>query len=679
MALGSSTFDLERVCVFISHATSERGHALALARVLPRDRYQVSVASAEPGDPAEGLRPGDSWANRLDEQIRLSDLVVVLLSTASSRSDAVRHEVGLARSINRITGGTRPRVVPIRIEEHIARNALGDWLSSLQQIDCLSPECVEGAGRRLRDLVADRPIPYRPAFATLDALAERLQRAIRTSRGETSASFADVERDLSAFGDLTWGLRYEVARGPRTAPKDEHVSFASQLLAAAMELDARLEEKREALPELLASLIRSYLRNFFLQHHTALREIVGTPPDREGLQKLLRQLTSAGSTHGSLISLLSHHRTELLDFLEHRGAEESLRIEARRAVWLSLDYVCHLDRQSPASLATFVRRVSADQRDPAAANLRRTYQLLCARGLGGDALRTLFDDPSIGEGDRSVVRRCLLLHAEPAVRTHVRSLAHASDLWDVVCLAHLPITITTELSERLIESGPGSEVAKVILDLRSRDICESARSGLAMDEAQALREFVVLFAGLRFVREDRYHDVLADLLDAAEQAPGPIVPVSGFLEVAEKLRRGEALEQSELPGSGMLNDLPLRAKSILAENPLYLHRFITHPDDSTALLALRQLRRAEGLVSSSNVLGNRLINKELLRKLASKRDGLRSLSAQRLLAFNPKADLGSCSWFLAQWKSRARADLTRLAECRDAAPQIRSYARNLLE
>ena len=98
----------QRVRVFISHATRERDWARRLASILPDSMYRVLVASAEPGDPAEGLRLGDSWAERLDGEIRLSDLFVVLLSSTSCASPAVFHEVNIAHLTRLTTNNRRP-------------------------------------------------------------------------------------------------------------------------------------------------------------------------------------------------------------------------------------------------------------------------------------------------------------------------------------------------------------------------------------------------------------------------------------------------------------------------------------------------------------------------------------------------------------------------------------------
>ena len=87
----------QRVRVFISHSTRERDWAQRLAGTLPDATYQIFVASAEPSDSADGLLPGDSWGERLNHEIRLCDLFIVLVSSSSLGSDAVYHEVGTAR------------------------------------------------------------------------------------------------------------------------------------------------------------------------------------------------------------------------------------------------------------------------------------------------------------------------------------------------------------------------------------------------------------------------------------------------------------------------------------------------------------------------------------------------------------------------------------------------------
>jgi hypothetical protein len=142
-------------------------------------------------------------------------------------------------------------------------------------------------------------------------------------------------------------------------------------------------------------------------------------------------------------------------------------------------------------------------------------------------------------------------------------------------------------------------------------------------------------------------------------------------------RSDQRLDAAELPGATILNELSERAKWLLAQNPLYLHHFITHPNDATAGLARRQLRRADGLVASRRVLGNPQINANLLRQLATQQRTLRSLKAQKFVAFNPKADLSFCSRFLRQWPTNAPSDLARLSKSRDINPRIRQFAQTI--
>jgi hypothetical protein len=59
------------------------------------------------------MRMGENWLDRIDDEIKQSDFLVVLLSNASANSEMVRAEVRRAYEYRKING--RPQILPIRI------------------------------------------------------------------------------------------------------------------------------------------------------------------------------------------------------------------------------------------------------------------------------------------------------------------------------------------------------------------------------------------------------------------------------------------------------------------------------------------------------------------------------------------------------------------------------------
>lgn len=96
--------------VAVVHATqdlSDSGRARELEAALEKRGYRLRHAP--------DLPISTEWARQVSEQIRSADLVLVLASRAGAASEMVMHQVGVARSETRGTGG--PRLVGILCEE----------------------------------------------------------------------------------------------------------------------------------------------------------------------------------------------------------------------------------------------------------------------------------------------------------------------------------------------------------------------------------------------------------------------------------------------------------------------------------------------------------------------------------------------------------------------------------
>lgn len=89
------------VLVFLSHASTDQDAAAAISRSFWQAGCQVWTDRDQ--------RPGDQWTRAVERQIDRADVVVVLVSPASYRSDWVRAE--LLRAVRR-----GKRIVPVVLE-----------------------------------------------------------------------------------------------------------------------------------------------------------------------------------------------------------------------------------------------------------------------------------------------------------------------------------------------------------------------------------------------------------------------------------------------------------------------------------------------------------------------------------------------------------------------------------
>ncbi len=81
----------------------------------------------------ETLRAGEDWLKRIDEELKESDFLVVLLSAASADSEMVQSEVHRAYEYRKLNGN--PRVLPIRVAfDKMLPYSISAFLNPLQYI-----------------------------------------------------------------------------------------------------------------------------------------------------------------------------------------------------------------------------------------------------------------------------------------------------------------------------------------------------------------------------------------------------------------------------------------------------------------------------------------------------------------------------------------------------------------
>ena len=80
--------------VFISHASSDKGYALKLAKELRKNNVDVWLDTQE-------LQPGSEWKSEITRAVKSSDTVVALLSASSVARRNSLIELGMAWSLGK--------------------------------------------------------------------------------------------------------------------------------------------------------------------------------------------------------------------------------------------------------------------------------------------------------------------------------------------------------------------------------------------------------------------------------------------------------------------------------------------------------------------------------------------------------------------------------------------------
>ena len=87
--------------IFISHSSADKAFTDKLYDALLADRYWVWMDKS--------LQPAEKWEPQIDEQLRKSKIFLVLFSSASVRSDWVKHEGSMALALNQ-------QIIPVKID-----------------------------------------------------------------------------------------------------------------------------------------------------------------------------------------------------------------------------------------------------------------------------------------------------------------------------------------------------------------------------------------------------------------------------------------------------------------------------------------------------------------------------------------------------------------------------------
>ena len=124
---------LQRAKLFISykrHAEPDGRLAQLLHRSLSAQGHQVFIDVT--------MRTGAAWLDQIDQQIRDSDFLIVLLSKSSIDSEMVRAEVGRAAEYRSAQG--HPQTLPVRVDyEGMLPYAISAFVSPLQYVAWSGP------------------------------------------------------------------------------------------------------------------------------------------------------------------------------------------------------------------------------------------------------------------------------------------------------------------------------------------------------------------------------------------------------------------------------------------------------------------------------------------------------------------------------------------------------------
>lgn len=120
---------------FISYSSQEEAIARQVYSVLASQEVSVFLAPLS-------VRPGDSWSDEIQSQLRKSSWVVFLASRAACHSPYAQQEVGMAIALNK-------RVVPVVWD--MSPSQLPGWLKDVQALD-LRGLTIDNANDRIGDI-----------------------------------------------------------------------------------------------------------------------------------------------------------------------------------------------------------------------------------------------------------------------------------------------------------------------------------------------------------------------------------------------------------------------------------------------------------------------------------------------------------------------------------------------
>ena len=129
------------------------------------------------------LRPGDTWADVIDRDLRSSGFLIVLVSAEAAASPAVEEEVAIAHRLHKQYG--QPRIIPIRLRfDGALRYSLGLYLNPFQHAFWSGPadsdRVIEGIVETMaRGAAGD---PTSADVGALQRLAEYRQQVLDQTR-----------------------------------------------------------------------------------------------------------------------------------------------------------------------------------------------------------------------------------------------------------------------------------------------------------------------------------------------------------------------------------------------------------------------------------------------------------------------------------------------------------------
>ena len=138
--------------MFISYRSEEPDQALA-----HEIKHQLEVAGHQPFMAATSIQLGDNWSQRIDQALQNCDYFLLLLSKQAASSEMVTEEVRRAKELRDGRGGTKPRILPIRVQ--FPRQAplnydLRGYLNRIQQREWTSAADTPAIVAEVLDLLA---------------------------------------------------------------------------------------------------------------------------------------------------------------------------------------------------------------------------------------------------------------------------------------------------------------------------------------------------------------------------------------------------------------------------------------------------------------------------------------------------------------------------------------------
>lgn len=397
------------------------------------------------------------------------------------------------------------------------------------------------------------------------------------------------------------------------------------------------------------------------------------PVDPDVLERIKSLVSSSGFTEFSeLIALLGSSSGQLVVFLSSKDTDAGLRREVFKRLWQYLDVVLLFEnargewRRSPVLRS--IMQTSEGRLKKKVATVLSLFSRDKASVADVESRLLLLSE----EQDKSVALRCLVFHI---YSTDIRRFAtrKISDeaLWTLVALEGFPLWALSDAAAYLVDMG-GDDSAKLLIDIKYRDLEEILSDSLNVAEASSVVSFLALLKGSRVLFMDSYFERYAGLLRILDAKFGDRLG-DEFRELNAGLsQQVDQLEQAWPPGERSFRRLPKHVKKKLASNMLYLHYLATSDDDELALLC-KGLIRDSGFAAS--VMLSRQINTSLLSWIGRSRRLMTSYEACRNFLFNPRAQASVAAAYLSRLRPH---DLERLRISHDVNGAIRQMAANVV-